>query len=176
MQPRPVALKILDWLTVILLGVASYLAIVWAPTEATMGNVQRVFYFHVAAGWVGMTATLCYPAVWLLQGVGRWREVLVLALFGGFWGLVFGIIMNIWFWPFATGPASHYWEPGISLAEILQRYATFYLATSLVWDVARALGNVALTLLLGLPTLRALRRFRARFTFEYQPAAVRGEA
>lgn len=133
-------------------------------------------YQMFTAGWVGMTATLCQPAVWLLQGEGRRREVLALALFGGFWGLVFGIIMNIWFWPFATGPASQYWEPGISLVEILQRYGAFYLATSLVWDVARSLGNVALTLLLGLPTLRALRRFRARFTFEYQPAAVRGEA
>jgi heme exporter protein C len=25
----------------------------FAPMEAVMGNVQRVFYFHVAAGWVG---------------------------------------------------------------------------------------------------------------------------
>jgi energy-coupling factor transport system substrate-specific component len=133
-------------------------------------------YQMFTAGWVGMSAPLCQPAVWLLKGEDTWREVLVLALFGGFWGLVFGAIMNIWFWPFATGPASQYWEPGISLFEILQRYAAFYLATSLVWDIARSLGNVALTVVLGLTTLRVLRRFQARFTFEYQPVAVRGEA
>jgi energy-coupling factor transport system substrate-specific component len=87
--------------------------------------------------------------------------------------------MNIWFWPFATGPASQYWEPGIPLIEILQRYALFYLATSLVWDVARSVGNIALTLALGLPTLAALRRFQSRFTFEYRPlplpSSLRGE-
>jgi heme exporter protein C len=27
---------------------------VFAPTEAVMGNVQRVFYFHVGTAWVGM--------------------------------------------------------------------------------------------------------------------------
>jgi energy-coupling factor transport system substrate-specific component len=133
-------------------------------------------YQMFTAGWVGMTAALCQPAVWLLKGEGTWREVLVLALFGGLWGVVFGAVMNIWFWPFATGPASQYWEPGISFFEILQRYGVFYLTTSLVWDVVRSLGNVALTLVLGLPTLRALRRFQSRFTFEYQPAAARGEA
>ncbi len=133
-------------------------------------------YQMFTAGWVGMTAPLCRPAVWLLNGEGTWRELLVLALFGGFWGLVYGAIMNIWFWPFATGPADQYWQPGIGLVEIVQRYAAFYLVTSLVWDVARSVGNVALTLALGLPTLRALRRFQSRFTFEYQPATVRGEA
>ena len=126
-------------------------------------------YQMFTAGWVGLTAPLCRPAVWMLNGEGKWREVLVLALFGGFWGLVFGVIMNIWFWPFATGPAGQYWEPGISLSETLQRYALFYVVTSLGWDVARSAGNVALTLILGLPTLAALRRFQSRFTFEYRP-------
>jgi len=131
-------------------------------------------YQMFTAGWVGMTAVLCRPAVWLLRGEGAGRELLVLALFGGFWGLVYGAIMNIWFWPFATGPASQYWQPGISPVEILQRYAAFSLATSLVWDLARSLGNVALTLVLGLPTLQTFRRFKGRFTFEVRPVAVTG--
>ena len=126
-------------------------------------------YQIFTAGWVGMTAPLCRSAVWLLSGEGKWREVLILAWFSGLWGLLYGAIMNIWFWPFAIGPASQYWEPGITLPEILQRYTAFYLATSLVWDVARAAGNIALTLALGLPILRTLRRFRNRFTFEYHP-------
>ncbi len=28
----------------------------YAPTERTMGNVQRIFYFHVGAAWVGAVA------------------------------------------------------------------------------------------------------------------------
>ncbi|NOY99135.1 MAG: cytochrome c biogenesis protein CcsA [Chloroflexi bacterium] len=54
MQPKPRFLSVLDIVSVILLAVATYLALVYAPTEKVMGEVQRVFYFHVAAAWVGL--------------------------------------------------------------------------------------------------------------------------
>ena len=92
--------------------------------------------------------------------------------FGGLWGFLFGVIMNIWFWPFSAGSAQTYWEPGIGLAETLRRYAVFYLITSFFWDLLRAAGNVLLMLLLGAPVLRILRRFHQRFDFIYHPAAV----
>jgi heme exporter protein C len=38
----------------LLLGATSYWNLAVAPTEATMGDVQRIFYYHVASGWVGM--------------------------------------------------------------------------------------------------------------------------
>ena len=41
-------------LVLVLLVISSYLALVVAPTEATMGDVQRIFYYHVSSGWVGM--------------------------------------------------------------------------------------------------------------------------
>lgn len=129
-------------------------------------------YQMFTAGWIGLTAPLCAPSVWMLNGQGTWREVAVLALFAGFWGLVYGMIMNIWFWPFATGPASQYWQPGISLLDTLQRYALFYLTTSLLWDVARSIGNIVMTLTLGQATLIALRRFHRRFTFDYDPVGA----
>jgi heme exporter protein C len=34
-----------------LLSYALYLALVVAPTEQTMGNVQRIFYYHVPSAW-----------------------------------------------------------------------------------------------------------------------------
>jgi heme exporter protein C len=54
--------------TLALLGYTSYLALVVAPTEQTMGDVQRIFYYHVPSGWVGM---LCFgvnfiASVWYL--------------------------------------------------------------------------------------------------------------
>jgi len=45
------AFPILAILTVILLGYATYQALVVAPTERTMGEVQRIFYYHVASAW-----------------------------------------------------------------------------------------------------------------------------
>jgi ABC-type transport system involved in cytochrome c biogenesis, permease component len=31
-----------------------YLALLWAPTEAVMGDVQRIFYFHMPSAWVAL--------------------------------------------------------------------------------------------------------------------------
>ena len=42
---------------------ALYAAFVYAPTEKTMGDVQRIFYFHVSAWWVsGLAFTTCAVA------------------------------------------------------------------------------------------------------------------
>ena len=38
-------------LTAVLLSYALYEALVAAPTEQTMGNVQRIFYYHVPSAW-----------------------------------------------------------------------------------------------------------------------------
>jgi energy-coupling factor transport system substrate-specific component len=81
------------------------------------------------------------------------------------------VIINVYFWPFAAGPVEQTWGPGIGLGETLARYAAFYVATSLGWDLVRAVGNVALILLLGAPTVRALTRFRRRFHFEVRSDA-----
>jgi heme exporter protein C len=54
MQTKPLTLKILDVTSIIVLAISTYLALVFAPTEAVMGNVQRVFYFHIGTAWVGL--------------------------------------------------------------------------------------------------------------------------
>jgi energy-coupling factor transport system substrate-specific component len=118
----------------------------------------------LGAGWIGMTAG------WLPRFASDSRRLVALALFGGVWGLLFGMLMNIWFWPFAApgagADASLYWTPDLSVGETLARYARFYLATSLGFDTVRAVGNVVLVLALGRPILRLLERYRARFGWE----------
>lgn len=124
----------------------------------------------LAAGWIGMTAVMCrIPVAWL-GGEGRWSEIVMLAAFGGLWGILYGAIMNVSFWPYATGPAGEYWRAGLSIGEGLRRYAAFYLATSLIWDAARLIGNLLFMSAFGAPALRVLRRFRERFSFTYRPA------
>jgi len=127
-------------------------------------------YQMFTAGWIGMSATLCSSLVKLVRGRERRFEVLVLIAFAGLWGLIYGGIMNIWFWPFAVGPSGQYWEAGISFLETLKRYAAFYLTTSLAWDVLRATGNMLMVLAFAAPTLRVLRRFQRRFSYSHQPA------
>lgn len=39
-----------------LIGLAGYEALFVAPTERTMGLIQRIFYFHVPSAWTGFVA------------------------------------------------------------------------------------------------------------------------
>ncbi len=45
------AFQVAILLTVALLCFAAYQALVVAPTEQTMGDVQRIFYYHVPSAW-----------------------------------------------------------------------------------------------------------------------------
>jgi heme exporter protein C len=45
------AFPVLGILTAILLSYALYMALEVAPTEQTMGDVQRIFYYHVPSAW-----------------------------------------------------------------------------------------------------------------------------
>ena len=58
--------SILAIVTALLLSFALYEALVGAPTERTMGDVQRIFYYHVPSAWTALSAV---PHQ--LRGIGR---------------------------------------------------------------------------------------------------------
>lgn len=119
-------------------------------------------YQMFTAGWVGLTAG------WLPHLQRPRLELALLAAFGFGWGLLYGALTNLSFWPFVAGSEAMSWTPGIGWQTGLVRYAAFYLSTSLIWDLASGVGNVILLLALGLPAVRALARFRNRFQFTVQ--------
>jgi len=46
-----------------LVGAAAYASFYVAPEESSMGPIQKIFYFHAASAWAGMTAFLvCFVA------------------------------------------------------------------------------------------------------------------
>jgi energy-coupling factor transport system substrate-specific component len=117
-----------------------------------------------AAAWIGMSAG------WLPQPRSMRLRVAILAAFGAVWGLLFGVIMNLWFWPLSApgldADAGLYWNPDLGFAETVERYARFYLTTSLTFDIARAIANIVLIGFLGAPILRLLDRYHSRFTWQ----------
>jgi energy-coupling factor transport system substrate-specific component len=132
----------------------------------------------LAFGWVGLCSAALPQRV--MSSIARGKaERWLLAGWGIAVGLVFGAVMNLWFWPYialsAGLPEGQAWQPGAGLIEAVQRYKAFYLATSLAWDVWRSIGNALLILFLGPPVLRLLRRFKQRFFFDYtqSPSAPR---
>ena len=84
--------------TIVLLGFSTYQALFVAPTEQTMGDVQRIFYYHAPTAWV---AGLCFFVNLLASIVYLWKRSLdadALALASAEVGVVFCTIVLI------TGP------------------------------------------------------------------------
>jgi len=132
----------------------------------------------IGAGWIGLSAG------WLPRTEPIRVRIAMLAIFGSIWGLLFGFLMNLWFWPFATSgsgqDAGLYWNASLSAGETIHRYLMFYAVTSFGFDLFRSVGNVVLILLFGGPVLRLLERYRSRFawqpwTTEIATATVTGQ-
>ena len=126
-------------------------------------------YQMFAAGWTGAIAGL---APHIRPGT-KW-EIITLAGLGLLLGLFYGLIMNLWFWPFVFQPehAEIYWQPGQGPLAVIKAYALFYLITSFFWDFWRGIGNAALILIFGAPVLRLLYRYQQRFHFAILPDDV----
>jgi energy-coupling factor transport system substrate-specific component len=122
----------------------------------------------ITAGWVGQSAALLTVFVNKLGWNGKPIEVGLLAVFGAVWGLLYGVIMNLWFWPFLGAGAGQTFTQTVSALENLQRYAAYYLATSIIWDISRAVGNVLIISIMAKPILKIFQRFKLRFSFENQ--------
>ncbi len=129
MEPTPKALKALSWLTGFLLLAALYMVWIYAPREAVMGDVQRVFYFHVAVGWVGALAflvTAVAGAFLLLRGGFQWDR---LALSSVEIGVVF-ILVNIVtgsIWAKPVWGTWWTWDPRLVTATIMELIYIAYL-------------------------------------------------
>src|SRR5512138_102666 len=83
MQAKPITLRILDLVSIILLVIAAYLALVFAPREAVMGNVQRVFYFHIGTAWtalLGFILAAVFSVVYLVTKDLLWDRMQVAAV------------------------------------------------------------------------------------------------
>jgi energy-coupling factor transport system substrate-specific component len=124
----------------------------------------------IAAGWVGFGAG-CLP-----RASGR-PERLMLAVYGMVAGLLYGLVMNLWFWPFVTSglPAGMAFVPGGPMAANLSHYGAFYLTTSLGWDLPRGALTAALVLVAGRPVLASLRRGTRRAAFGSTGQFVAGD-
>jgi heme exporter protein C len=49
-------IRTLNWLSLALVVICLLMIFFYAPTERTMGYVQRIFYFHVGSAWVASAA------------------------------------------------------------------------------------------------------------------------
>jgi energy-coupling factor transport system substrate-specific component len=133
---------------------------IFASALLTGGFGPWVPFQMIGAAWVGMGAGL------LPRRLSGRAEVLVLAVYGAGAAIVFGFLLNAWFWPFFSGSGVTFaFVPGAPAAENLARLLLFSLTTSLGYDLPRAIITAGLTLLAGGALLRSLRRAAQRANF-----------
>ncbi|MCA0308052.1 MAG: ECF transporter S component [Actinobacteria bacterium] len=116
-------------------------------------------YQMLAAGMVGLFAGL-------LPRAGGRAEILLLAAYGMVSAFAYGWVMDFSFWPFGIGEDTQIsFDPALGPLENLHRFVLYNIATSMGWNLGRALTNAVVIALLGVPLLRLLRRSarQARF-------------
>ena len=120
MPKKSLVNSVLAGLSVVVFLVALGMVFFYAPREATMGEVQRIFYFHVASAWVGFFGFF----VTFVGGVGylatdnrRWD---MLALSSAEVGLVF-ISMTLvtgMLWAKPAWGTYWTWEPRLTISAV----------------------------------------------------------
>ncbi|MFD3324804.1 ECF transporter S component [Streptomyces sp. NPDC058701] len=117
----------------------------------------------LALGWFSLGAGL-------LPGPERIRgraELLMLAAYGCVGAFAYGTIMNLQGWVILQGMGQGIsFHPGDPVGANLARFVAYCLATSLGWDLGRAVLTVVLTLTLGATLLKALRRATRKAAFD----------
>lgn len=110
----------------------------------------------IAVGWVGAVAGLRFTR----KTLSRRREVFGVAFYALLASYLFGLLMNLWFWPFAIGPeTSISYSPDASFTENFGSFLFYSLATStLTWDTVRAISTAVVILAIGQPILSVLKR------------------
>ena len=144
----------------------------FASALITAGVGPWMPYQMFACAWIGLGAGL------LPRATGR-REVWMLVAYATAAAFLYGLLLNLSFWPFTLGADTQLsFLPGAPLAENLHRYLVFDVTTSLGWDTGRAITNGVLILIAGRPVLDALRRASRRAAFDapatFEPAQPRG--
>lgn len=152
---------LLPWATLTTMLVAQWLIFVVVPTEAQMGIVQRIFYFHVPVAWA---AFLCFFVVAGASAVYLWNRSVAadrLAIASAEVGLLFCTLVLI------TGPiwarpiwgVWWTWDPRLTMTVILWAiYAGYVMLRAFGGDddaTARYAAVLGIVGVLDIPVIRA---------------------
>lgn len=109
-----------------------------------------------ACAWVGAGAGL------LPRRVRGRAELWMLCVYGAVASYLFGLLTNLWFWPFAVGAGTGIsYVPGAPLGTNLSSFLLYSLVTSTAgWDTLRAVTTIIGIIVVGRAVLAAFRRVK----------------
>lgn len=120
---------VLIWVSAVAMIVALYMVFVYAPTERTMGDMQRIFYFHVSSAWVGFFAffvTLIASVAYLWKETRQWDIVALSSVEVGVTFMTMAIISGS-IWAKVAWNVWWTWDPRLTTSTILWLIYVSYL-------------------------------------------------
>ena len=152
MQTKPLTLKILDVASIIVLVISTYLALVFAPTEAVMGDVQRVFYFHIGTAWVGLVGFVLAAGTgiaYLVTKDMKWDRLEVAAVeVSTIFFFITIVLGSIWARP--AWNTWWTWDPRLTTAAVTELiYIAFFMLRQGIEDPERRARFGAVSAILG---------------------------
>ena len=139
-----------------LLGIIS----MFASALLTGGMGPWLGYQIFAAAWIGLMAGA------LPKNLRGRTEIIILASFGALASMLFGILMDLQFWPWALGSGTQLsYIPGDQITENIYRFLSFHFLTAMAWDIPRAIFTSTLILITGRSILSALKRTHTQAAF-----------
>lgn len=129
--------RILNIVAFVSLVIAMATIFFYAPVEQTMGNVQRIFYFHVGAAWVGSLAflvALVGGVMFLLRPDRKWDTLSMAAVEIGLVFLSMAIVSgSVWGKP--AWNTWWLWSPRLTMVTIAWlAYAAYFMLRGAVDD------------------------------------------
>lgn len=144
--------RVLPYVCLVSMILALYMVFLYAPREKTMGDVQRIFYFHVGAWWIAFLAfAVVFGASWGFL-ITRKRSYDQLALASAEVGVLF-TTMGLITGPLWAKPAWGIywtWDPRLTSALVLWLiYVAYLMLRRYIPDETKRANLAAVTGIIG---------------------------
>ncbi|MCP4423705.1 MAG: cytochrome c biogenesis protein CcsA [Chloroflexi bacterium] len=170
--------RILNWAAFATIGIALLIVFFYAPTERTMGNVQRIFYFHVGAAWVGAVAffvALVAGVLYLRKPNKRWDTAALASVEIGLVFLTIAIVAgSVWGKP--AWNTWWEWSPRLTTITIAWlTYAAYFMLRGAVEDEEKRGRFAAVYVIIAFVTI-IISYLSIRILRDIHPVVVGGTA
>jgi len=173
------SIRIMNWVATIAILSCLGLIFFYAPTERTMGAVQRIFYFHVGSAWTASAAFFVALLAGVIYLIRPHREWDIIALASVEIGLVFTTITiasgSIWGRP--AWNTWWIWSPRLTSITVLWLvYAAYFMLRGGITDPNRRARFSAVYAIAGFVTV-IITFYSIRLLRDIHPALISsGEA
>lgn len=150
------------------------IARVFGPSFGFLLGIISMFLSALLTGGLGpWVAYQTFVAGWIGLGVGAipkrirgWQEIALLSAYGVVAAELFGILMDLQFWPWTVGGDTQLsYVAGASIKENIAHFFEYHFLSSMAWDIPRAIFTSTLIATTGSAVLFTLRRAHTRAAF-----------